>query len=570
MLFASQMYSRKGAHADGLELLRQQRPLILASDSSWFRHRYFSNTAILFYQAGQLDSAARYYLADIRAAQDSDKQLWQASGLNGLALVYTRQDRHDKAIETYRELIELLEGSGRTAMQAIAYLNLASALTELDQSDEAVLAAKKALGFNPAHYSTLHTLAMAYRKLGQPDSAMHYALGARAVTPENNDYDLAAINSLVGHIALDLADYETALHYLQASEQNGLDAEAPMRLQTTYELLAQAYAATGNFRAAYEAQQNYRTYRDSTESIELKTELAELETRFETERTQRENAQLKTEAAEAALELERAENRNLLLRLLLFVLIGVVALVAFFLWRLALARKKLAQANATKDRFFSIIAHDLRGATTSLQGMGDIVTFHVEQGNYERLSEVGDMIGQRGYTLSAMLDNLLSWAMSQRGTVPYKPQKLNVAQRSNEVLAQVAQQAQAKNVILNNHIAAEATATADPNAFNLIMRNLLSNAIKFTPANGSVTLDSETSNGQTIIRVTDTGTGMEQAQIDSLFSSVVGASTRGTSGEKGSGLGLRLVHDFVRLNKGTLNITSKPGQGTTLQVQLPS
>jgi signal transduction histidine kinase len=171
--------------------------------------------------------------------------------------------------------------------------------------------------------------------------------------------------------------------------------------------------------------------------------------------------------------------------------------------------------------------------------------------------------------LSALLDNLLNWAVSQQGEFPYAPEQVNIAELTTELQGVFQNMSSAKNIELAFEVEADITAFVDRNSTMTILRNLVGNALKFTESQGKITLSAEVAQDQTIIKVQDTGVGIPQEKLSTLFQLQEKKSTWGTDGEKGIGLGLQLAFDFAAMNKGNISVESETGVGTTFIVVLP-
>lgn len=230
--------------------------------------------------------------------------------------------------------------------------------------------------------------------------------------------------------------------------------------------------------------------------------------------------------------------------------------------------KELQQANATKDKFFSIIAHDLRSPMVGLQGTGKKLEYFIRKNKQEKLQQLGGQIDESIDQLNHLLNNLLSWAATEMGSVPYHPEKVDLKQLVDENTELYASLAKVKSVTLINENQS-LYAMADINMIATVIRNLLSNAIKFTRPHSQVKLSLFESGGMVCFSITDQGEGMVADKINALFGNHM-ASTRGTSGEKGFGLGLKLCKEFAEANGGSLMVESEVGQGTVFTLRLKS
>ena len=232
--------------------------------------------------------------------------------------------------------------------------------------------------------------------------------------------------------------------------------------------------------------------------------------------------------------------------------------------------KKLEESNETKDRLFAIIGHDLRKPALAFRGIGKKINYLISKQDPERLLSFGDELEKEAASLNSLLDNLLNWAMQQRGTMLYRPKRVLLADVIKEIEQSFGRVATSKGVDLIIDVATDTYVFADRNAVVTIIRNLIDNAIKFTPENGQVTLTEEVRNEEVIIKIADTGIGIPAAEMDTLFKLDGQKSRNGTAGEKGTGLGLSLTNELVNLNKGHISVDSQPAVGTTFKVTLPT
>lgn len=229
--------------------------------------------------------------------------------------------------------------------------------------------------------------------------------------------------------------------------------------------------------------------------------------------------------------------------------------------------EELERINATKDKMFSVISHDLRAPLGGIKSMLDIIFEDEEKGNLVSDKSFISLKNAADHTYN-LLENLLYWSRSQREKLEYEPEHINIFDFVAENIELMQTMAQNKRNIIYNKIPDDTLAFADGNMVKTIIRNLLSNAIKYT-SNGEITIQSQEKAGKLYIYVTDTGIGIKEADLKKIMDTEEYFSTYGTSREKGSGLGLNLCMDFVKRNKGDFFIKNKSGKGTTVYFSLP-
>ncbi len=305
---------------------------------------------------------------------------------------------------------------------------------------------------------------------------------------------------------------------------------------------------------------------DSLKSLNQSNALALFQTQFETEKKENQINQLSAEKA-----LLNARTRLwTIVSLLSLIIVGIGA---YFFNRLRKARNQIAQSNVelkslneTKDKFFSIIAHDLRGPIASLETVERQINHYVDKEDMTKVKKVSGLMGKMTQNLSSLLDNLLNWALSQSGRVPYNPESIDLNALINENIELLNGQAAVKGVTITQSVNGDPEIYADRPAINTIIRNLLSNAIKYTNQGDQIDIKVDGTDSNTTISIADTGIGMSTDQLQQLFT-LTTKSMKGTKGEKGTGLGLLLCKELAEINQGILSAKSTLGAGSIFTIE---
>jgi signal transduction histidine kinase/ligand-binding sensor domain-containing protein len=234
-----------------------------------------------------------------------------------------------------------------------------------------------------------------------------------------------------------------------------------------------------------------------------------------------------------------------------------------------LKTSELRELNVSKDKFFSIIAHDLKNPFSSIIGISEILKEEIRSGDPVTLENYTGMINTSAVQTYRLLENLLEWANSQRGKISFTPEQINLRLLFNEEFNVLNEMATAKNIELKSFFADDLTIVADKNMIKTILRNLISNAIKFTYKNGKVEVKASVDDKNTTISVSDSGIGMSEEIIAKLFRLDANLSTRGTENEKGTGLGLFLCKEFVEKHGGKIKVESESGKGSIFRFTIP-
>jgi signal transduction histidine kinase len=339
----------------------------------------------------------------------------------------------------------------------------------------------------------------------------------------------------------------------------------------SYQLLADALAAQGQGLAAYRLARAGQALLDSMQSAERREALARLQVQFNAER---QRSQLKELTQRNLLQQAEARQQRQYLLLLSGLLLAVVAgLVGSgtLAWRLRRSQAQLTHQNeeltatrAEQDHLYALVAHDLRSPVVAFSGLANLMTHYIERQDTARLAGLGGRVRQAAESLSSLLDNLLSWALTQRGELTAAPEPLAVAALLAEAATLYQPSAEAAGVHLR---VAEAAGyvLADHNMTSTILRNLLSNALRATPPGGQIVLGAvETTDGCLSLQVVDTGAGMDAPQLRRAQGLVPGSPGSAGPGRRGpTGLGLRLSRAFAQAQHGRLVLSSQPDCGTT-------
>jgi len=233
-------------------------------------------------------------------------------------------------------------------------------------------------------------------------------------------------------------------------------------------------------------------------------------------------------------------------------------------------RDELALLNEEKDKFFSIIAHDMKSPFTALLGLSTILADKAGTFSREEVSQYASLIRRGADQSFKLLEDLLDWSRLQLGRMEYSPQVIDVSEVIETNMVRFQPVAEFKQIEIQGKAASGTAATADLHMVDTILRNLISNAIKFTAGGGKVTIDAKANGQWTEVTVTDDGVGIEAERVNSLFDLGEKTSTKGTDGETGSGLGLQLCKELVELHGGELSVESAKTKGTTFRFTLPS
>jgi signal transduction histidine kinase len=334
------------------------------------------------------------------------------------------------------------------------------------------------------------------------------------------------------------------------------------------EFLAELYKKSENYPEAIRYLEIYTQARDSMLSANKTNALLLYRTQFETKEKELEIDKLAVEK-----QVEEAKSRAYLL---IAGLLGALLLIGGGLYiqlrktqaKLKVQNLELQSLNATKNKFFSIIAHDLGGPLVVFGAIGKRIRRQVAVNDIAKIAESADILSESSGQLSSLLDNLLKWALSENGVMPYHPEPIFLNGIITENVELFSETSKSKSIDVNYSISDELSIHADKDAVNTICRNLISNALKFTPSGGRVNLQAKAIGAMVELTCSDTGVGMDDKKLGDLFTQE-SRSERGTGGESGTGLGMILIKELAELNQGSVEVESKLNRGTVVRIQMP-
>ena len=230
---------------------------------------------------------------------------------------------------------------------------------------------------------------------------------------------------------------------------------------------------------------------------------------------------------------------------------------------------RLSELNATKDRFFSILGHDLKSPFNSILGFSNLLADQINKKDYQELERYARIIQESSQRAMDLITNLLDWSLSQSGKIEFTPEYIELVAIINEVAELLSDSAQQKFITISKKIPHNITVLADKAMVHTVLRNLICNGIKFTEPGGEIRISTEQKDNQLVVSVADNGIGIKEKDIDKLFRIESNYSRLGTNKEKGTGLGLLLCKEFIETHKGKIWAESRAGKGSIFNFTLP-
>jgi len=537
--------------------------------------------------------------------------------LNNMGLVYTNQGDLDQAEEIHLESYEINQSLGDERRMGYSLHNLGSVFKKRGEFDKALDHYERSLEVL-VEFDDIRDLAIVVRSMGilhlekkEFQEAIRYLHDARDLNQQAGDErSLARVMLYLGEAYAALRDYDRAQNFIAQSRQIADRLDLPAIERDAYLQLSRMMADMHSYQLAYQYQQKYLELEDSIQDEESRRRVIELQMMYDRERKASEIdlLQKSNEIAELNLEKQRLFQRMLIVFIVLILLILFAIYYRFREARrtnrvlesqkaeimdsnhklkelnnklieekrkveelnakLQDSESHLKEVNKTKDKFFSIISHDLRNPFASIVSFSRILKRDIQDLSREELQELARELDKSVLKINSLLENLLQWSRTQTGKIKFNPEFFDLGSVVTETINLFSAAAREKDVeIIDN--AGDYTVYGDLNMTQTIIRNLLSNALKYSNPGGQVEIAAHKTNGFAEVAVKDQGVGIAEAdqkklfRIDSLF------STYGTYDEKGSGLGLLLCKEFSTRQGGQIFVDSKKGEGSVFRFTIP-
>lgn len=578
-----------------------------------------NNIGVLYWQWGIYEKAIEYYLQALEIMEQKNSNYQIVIILNNVGLVNMKLNKPEVAKSYFRRALDLALTTDYTNSTAYSYHNLGVYHKVKASYDSALYYFEHALK-KYIEIDLKDGIAMASNSIGdvyaakkEYQQALSYYNDALKVSKEwHQTFREAESFKRIGSVHNELGNYHSALQYIKESlalskEDNIIDL-----MKENYFLLSQIYESLGNTSNAYNAYKQYTVLKDSIFNERSENIIAELQTRYDITKKEKEIELLRREKTIRDLELDQQKTITRV-TIIVIVMIIILLIAIYFAYRekkshnillqeknrvienqknevetqkkevedlneelqtqnelLAESEAKLQDLNSTKDKFISIIAHDIKNPFTTIIGFSEVLHEDFDELTSEEMKDYIFSIHDASKTTFDFLNNLLIWASTQRGQMQIEPEPITLHEMINASITLLHSNASRKNITILNNVDHSYKIFADANSMNTVFRNLISNALKFTPKGGNVTISAMRSNKHIDISFTDTGIGIDADKINELFSIDKNTSTPGTEEEQGTGLGLIICHEFVEKNHGKISATSIVGSGSTFTVTVPN
>jgi len=564
---------------------------------------YYNNLGSVAENTDNLNKAQLYINKAITLAEKSGDTLIRATSMRNLAYVMTKSGDSARAISFLRSALTLLYSIHHERWQATIYSDLGIHYRYIFP-DSSYYYYNKALDYHTSHKNegnemiTRFNMAnLLFDKGKYRDAEKIFSGIYQKSVRQNNLIGQAYSSIMMAAVYEHLNDFPNATRYITIAEALASRWNQPDFTQTVFQHKIEISKAEGKYKEAVASFEQLVKLTDSLNAAENKNKILELQNQFEMEKKEFEITQLKQQTA---IQQDKLQDRNILI----FGLVAIISLITLSLFvilyyyrkstsanqkltgqteklkneiqirekieqNLSESEKQLMKSNAAKDKFFSIIAHDLKNPFNTIFGFTDLLYSDLQEYTIEETRQSLEKISEASKQAYSLLENLLIWAQTQSKNIEFKPEILDLQHLVNDAIGMTESQAKAKNITLASAVGDQQKVFTDENLFGTILRNLLTNAIKFTNPNGNVQIFARLQNNHVEISVKDNGLGVARDQMDHIFKIENKIRTLGTNREKGSGLGLILSKEFVEMQGGRIWAESEPGKGSRFTFSVP-
>lgn len=530
----------------------------------------------------KFDSSYKTIQSSIKLADLYKEKDLLAKGYTQLGVFFYKFEENEKSIEAFlnslklcKEIKDIREESIVLGYLGIIYYKKNDLYKSLEYQQRSLIISQqiKDVAGIASSYNNIGDIFLARKEYDK--AGLNYLNSLKIRLKINGKYGIAQTRNDLGELQLQLKNYNAAISYFTESNAYAIKESLLEMQKSNYLGLYTANENIGNYNEALKFLTLYTKLRDTILIEENNKKYSFLESKLEFDQKEKEFKNLQIAKAQ-----KEFQNTILIISILLFLFIA-----SAFILRYKTSKKNkelleeknekiveqkaiLEQLNKTKDVFFSIIGHDLKNPFNALIGFSEILYNDFHNFSDEQKILFLNEIKKSAASSLLLLENLLNWSQTQKGTLRIDIRPTNLKNIIKSALENVSTNAKSKNIEIFCEHSGSTDLVTDENVVQTVIRNLVSNAVKFTPKDGTILISTKEVNGNINISVQDSGIGIDQDDINNIFSLGKNISSRGTENEQGTGLGLILCKEFLNKLDSTLEVESTRNVGTTFSFSL--
>lgn len=503
--------------------------------------------------------------------------------LNQLGQIQTHSGKMLEAFKNYEQALGYKDAIDNPGAEAQTLFNIAQIYSiqgifnRALQTHRSALLIRRTIKNKSQEATSLNEIGELYRRMKNDGRALaNHSLALKVRQSLNDEQGIAESLNNIGFLYYQQKKLQDAITNLNDGLLSALRSQSLEQQQKSYDYLSLCYKQLGQFDEALKNRERFVVVSDFIQNQKNDQRLLESQSRYVIDTKQSQIETLEQERQSRDQQLSRQKN----LRNFLIAVIGLGLVIVALILNLYKVKQRahnnlqeinqkvnqqniqLQALNATKDKFFSIIGHDLKGPLNSLTSFSGLLINHTDSLSKEEIQMLAKDFDKSLKNLSTLLNNLLEWSRSQTGNIEFKREIFDITQLLRENKELLSGQAQTKKISFLDNLNGTVLVTAHRHSLNTVVRNLISNSIKFTPHGGLIKLGLKKNEDHVLVSIADTGVGMSDDVLEKLFRIDAKHTTKGTADEKGTGLGLILCKDFVEKNGGKLWVESEEGKGS--------
>ncbi len=535
------------------------------------------------YNVGDFENATNNFYKGLNLLDKRPNVRQQAKIYNNLGMIFDELEDHNRALEFYRESYQLDSLSSNEQGLIGSCLNLGISYQNLKQYDLARANYKSAYQLAEKlkdSLSMIHVLnnqgTLAYDLKNYEESLDRYNQALDLYDKANDLSGVAFVKNNMGLVYLDQKQYTTALKYFSEALKIANDQNLYAFKGDIFGNLSIYYEEVGDYKNAFEYYDKYNEVYDSLSTKRQDQMIRKLEAQYEAEKRQLEILELQQENRSQKELLSSTKSMQGYLYVIIFLVVGfLVVLYVLLRKEKLLARelhektRELKKLNVAKDRFFSIIAHDLKNPFNALVSYTSLLRSEFDSFSKEELSQIITDLNDATEQGFALLENLLYWTRSQTNRIKVYKTFFNLKRIVDNVVSLANPNLAAKSQTIELEIDDELIVFADKDMIATVIRNLIFNSIKFSYPNTVIRVEGKRIGYSIQVSVIDQGVGIDAEKQYKFFNYEENTTSDGTAGETGSGLGLVICREFVEKNDGLIWVESETGQGATFRFMIP-
>jgi signal transduction histidine kinase/Tfp pilus assembly protein PilF len=547
----------------------------------------YNNLGHDYYDLGEYDEAYHYFIQSYKTGSRTGDSLTMAIALHNVGRVFKEVGQYDRALDHLELSRKLSRQVKDKEGEPYSLDEIGDVLLRQGKYDEALrtlfssLKESRRQNLRILYPKTMINIAKIYVRKNEFETAFaYYDTAYQLYSTTNDKYGIAEVELGRGLAFMEQSKYDQAMKSLQGSLELAQALNANILELQCFQQLSTLWEMRGEYKRSLEYFKKFKQLEDTLFSMDMQGKLLYDQLRFETESRDSKIAALNLQQAQHRSELKKQE----FVRNILVVVMALSGILLITVYRSGQRRRKinmlllqhqeemerrseeLERLNQVKDKFFSIISHDLRSPINALAGMLDLLDKGAVK--VEELPNHVKELKTRFHHTRTLLNNLLDWTLLQMDKLNLQATRIDLHKLVEENI-QLLEPIQGKEIEIINAVHNPAIGFADSNTINLVIRNLMTNAIKFTNEGGKVVVAAKENGQEWLVSVQDNGVGIKPDVLKILFDKTAPYTTRGTANEKGTGLGLILCKEFVEKNGGRIWVESEENKGSTFWFTLP-